>query len=79
MIVTDRATLRPVRVGLEIAAALTKHHGAQFQLETAERLLGSKDAITRLRAGEDPAAIAASWSAAEGRWRLLRAQYLIYR
>jgi hypothetical protein len=68
-----------VRVGLEIAAALTKHHGTQFQLESAERLLGSKDAITRLRAGEDPAAIAASWSASEGRWRLLRAQYLIYR
>ena len=45
----------------------------------AERLFGSREGIARIRAGEDPAAIAASWSAAEARWRLLRAQYLLYR
>jgi hypothetical protein len=32
-----------------------------------------------VRAGDDPAAIAASWGAAEARWRLLRAKYLLYR
>ena len=35
--------------------------------------------IARIRAGDDPAAIAASWGAAEARWRLLRAKYLLYR
>jgi uncharacterized protein YbbC (DUF1343 family)/CubicO group peptidase (beta-lactamase class C family) len=79
MIVTDRAALRPVRVGLEIAAALNRLYGAKFQLEAAERLFGSKDALTRARAGDDPAIIAASWAAGEARWRLLRSKYLLYR
>jgi uncharacterized protein YbbC (DUF1343 family)/CubicO group peptidase (beta-lactamase class C family) len=79
MVITDRAALRPVRVGAEIAAALVKLFGSKFDLEAAERLFGSKDGLTRLRAGEDPAAIAASWAAGEARWRLLRNQYLLYR
>ncbi len=79
MIVTDRLALRPVRVGAEIASLLHKMYGAQYELEAAERLLGSKDVLTRIRAGDDPAAIAASWAAGEAKWRLLRAKYLIYR
>ena len=79
MIVTDRTVLRPVRLGVEIASALHKLHGAQFQLELAGRLFGSRDGLARIRAGEDPAAIAASWAAAEARWRLLRARHLLYR
>jgi uncharacterized protein YbbC (DUF1343 family) len=78
MIVTDRVALRPVRVGLEIAAALSRLHPAEYQLDAAARLLGSRDALTRVKTGDDPAAIAASWGAAEGRWRLLRAKYLLY-
>jgi hypothetical protein len=41
-------------------------------------LFGSADGLRRIAAGEDPAAIAASWSTAESRWRLLRAKYLLY-
>ncbi len=79
MVVTDRAALRPVRVGVEIAAALHKLHGATYQLEAAERLFGSKAALARIRAGDDPSAIAATWGQGEARWRLLRAKYLLYR
>jgi uncharacterized protein YbbC (DUF1343 family) len=79
MIVTDRLVLRPVRVGVEIAAMLHKLYGSKFDLEAAERLFGSKDGLTRIRSGDDPAAIAASWGAGEARWRLLRAKYLLYR
>ena len=79
MIVTDRAALRPVRLGLEVAAALNKLYGAKFELESAQRLFGSKDTLTRVRAGEDPAAIVATWGAGEARWRLRRAGYLLYR
>ena len=78
MIVTDRLALRPVRLGVEIAAILHKLYGATFDLEAAERLLGSKDALARIRAGDDPGAIAASWAVAEARWRLMRAKYLLY-
>jgi uncharacterized protein YbbC (DUF1343 family)/CubicO group peptidase (beta-lactamase class C family) len=79
MVVTDRSALRPVRVGIEIAAMLHKLHGARYELETSERLFGSREGLTRIRTGEDPAAIAASWGAPEARWRLLRAKYLMYR
>lgn len=78
MIVTDRSALRPVRLGVEIAAMLHTLHGATFELEAAERLFGSKDNLARIRAGDDPAAIAASWAADEARWRLMRAKYLLY-
>ena len=78
MIVTDRLALRPVRVGVEIAAMLHKLYGAQFELDAAERLFGSKDSLARVRAGESPEAIASSWAADEARWRIIRAKYLLY-
>ena len=78
MIVTDRDRLRPVRAGLEIAAALAKMYGPQFKLEDAGSLFGSAATLSKVRAGEDPASIAASWSADEAKWRLLRAKYLLY-
>jgi uncharacterized protein YbbC (DUF1343 family) len=77
-IVTDRERLRPVRVGLEIASALSRLYGAQFRLEDAALLFGSKATLGRARAGEDPAAIAASWIEDEAKWRLTRAKYLLY-
>ena len=79
ILVTDRTALRPVRLGLEVAAMLHKLYGVKFELESAERLFGSKEMISRVRAGEDPAVIAAAWGAGEARWRLLRAKYLLYR
>jgi len=79
MIVTDRAAIRPVRVGVEIAALLNKLYGAKYELESAERLFGSKEGLARIRAGEDPAVVAGTWSAGEARWRLLRSKYLLYR
>jgi uncharacterized protein YbbC (DUF1343 family) len=78
VIVTDRERLRPVRVGLEIAAALSRLYGAQFRLEDAALLFGSKATLQKVRAGEDPAAIAATWAAEEAAWRLTRSKYLLY-
>jgi len=78
LVVTDRDRLRPVRLGLEIAAAVSRLNGAQFTIEDAAYLFGSKAALQRARAGDDPAAIAASWAADEAAWRLLRAKYLLY-
>ena len=78
IVVTDRDRLRPVRVGLEIAAALVRLHGSAFALEDAARLFGSRSMLERLRAGEDPASIAASWAADEAAWRAMRAPYLLY-
>jgi len=78
IVVTDRAAVRPVRVGVEIASALAKLSPAEFRLDPAAHLFGSADGLTRIKAGEDPASIAATWAAAEAKWRLLRAKYLLY-
>lgn len=78
LVVTDRASLQPVRVGLEIASALVRLYGDRYEIRLDDRLVGSRETVTRLRAGEDPAAIAASWAAGEARWRRLRARYLLY-
>ena len=37
------------------------------------------DPLERVKQGEDPAAVAARWTADEARWRRLRAKYLLYR
>jgi hypothetical protein len=34
--------------------------------------------LEKIRAGEDPATIAASWGVDEAGWRLMRAKYLLY-
>ena len=79
IVITNRAVLAPVRVGLEVAAALARLFGDEYQLENTDRLLGSRDSLERVIRGDDPAAVAATWGAAEARWRRLRAKYLIYR
>jgi uncharacterized protein YbbC (DUF1343 family)/CubicO group peptidase (beta-lactamase class C family) len=79
MVVTDRKSLKSVRMGVEIASAIYKQHGSAFEIDKMLRLLGSPKVLERIKSGEDAAQIAASWSNDEGRWRLLRAKYLIYR
>ncbi len=78
MVVTNRAVLPPVRLGLEVAAALSTLNSGQFRLDNTDRLLGSRESFERVRRGEDPALVAASWSGAESAWRRLRAKYLLY-
>ena len=79
MLVVDRLALRPVRVGMEIASALTRLYPAAFEIERASRLLRSVDTLRRIRLGEDPASIARTWTSDESAWRKLRAPYLLYR
>ena len=79
MVVTDRVALRPVRLGAEVAAALSRLYRAKYDIDAAARLFGSPANLASLKAGSEPASIAASWGQAEARWRLLRAKYLIYR
>ena len=78
IIVTNRDALRPVRLGVEIAAALFRLHGSTYDPRETWRLLGSRAQVEALAAGVDPGEIAAGWRLGEARWRLLRARYLLY-
>ncbi len=78
-VVTDREALRPVRLGLEVAAALFTVHPGRFDPGRTGILLGSADDLAQVRTGADPAAVAARWAVPESRWRTLTAKYLLYR
>jgi uncharacterized protein YbbC (DUF1343 family) len=77
-VVTDREALRPVRLGLEVAAALVRLHADRYDPGKTSLLLGSAEQVAKLRAGADPSSIAGKWTADEARWRRLRAKYLLY-
>ena len=77
-VVTDRDAFRPVRLGLEVAAALHRLYGDRFDLDAVARLLGSRDTLARIRAGDPPWEIAAGWAAGEAAWRRLVVPYLLY-
>ena len=78
MIVTDREALQTARLGVEIASAIYRQHGDTWQIDKMLALLGSAKALEAIKALEDPARIAASFANDEGKWRILRAKYLIY-
>jgi uncharacterized protein YbbC (DUF1343 family)/CubicO group peptidase (beta-lactamase class C family) len=78
ILITDRQALRPVRLGLEVAAILHRLYPDEYRLGEEENLLGSEAALDQILAGEDPAGIVKSWQADEKHWRQLRRRYLLY-
>ncbi|MGO9239888.1 MAG: exo-beta-N-acetylmuramidase NamZ domain-containing protein [Bryobacteraceae bacterium] len=56
-VVTDRESFSPLRLGLEIAAAVLKLYPGKIDLDVNARLIGSRDVIRALRDGSDPEAI----------------------
>ena len=78
IIVTNRTAVRPVRMGLEIAAALYRLYESRFDIDAAIKLFGSSGDLARAKAGEDVGRITDGWAAGEATWRLLRSQYLLY-
>lgn len=77
-LVTDRDALRPVRLGLEVAAALHRLHGDAFELDAVTRLFGSRATTARIRAGDPTWEIAAAWDDGATAWRRLSAPYRLY-
>jgi uncharacterized protein YbbC (DUF1343 family) len=78
LVITDRASLDSMLMGLEIAALLHKLYPDHFQLEKMIELVGSKETIDRLANGEAPARIVMSWADALDAFRKLRAKHLLY-
>jgi uncharacterized protein YbbC (DUF1343 family) len=76
--VTDRATSRPVRMGLEIASALHRLYPAQFHVEKMIELLGSQTTVERLARGDDPKEIEGRWTGDLEKFRATRDKYLLY-
>jgi uncharacterized protein YbbC (DUF1343 family) len=78
MVATDRASFESMRMGIEIAAALAKLYPSDFDVSKMIALVGNAETIAKLKAGDAPATIVASWSADLEAFRQMRAKYLLY-
>jgi uncharacterized protein YbbC (DUF1343 family) len=78
VIVTDRARFEPVRSGLEIALALQRRHGGNWEIDAYDRLLVSTATLDAIRAGRPFGAIEAAWQDALDDFRRRREPFLLY-
>jgi uncharacterized protein YbbC (DUF1343 family) len=76
--VTNRASFESMRMGIEIAAALAKLYPRNFDATKIIALVGNAETIRRLKAGDSPTAIVASWNVELETFRKTRAKYLLY-
>ena len=78
VVVTNRVSFEPMRMGIEIAAALGKLYPSNFDVSKMIALLGNIETIAKLKAGDAPATIVSGWSADLEAFRKTRAKYLLY-
>jgi uncharacterized protein YbbC (DUF1343 family) len=77
--VTDRAAVRSMRVGLEIAALLQKKYPEQFNASKTIVLLGNDATVAQLKAGTPPDQIIASWAKDLADFDQVRRKYFLYK
>jgi uncharacterized protein YbbC (DUF1343 family) len=77
--ITDRAAIRSMRMGLEIAAILQKLYPAQFDPDKTLLLVGDPSTVSQLRQGVSPDQIVASWSPDLAAFEQLRKNYFLYK
>ena len=76
--VTDRAALRSMRMGLEIAAVLMKKYPTHFDVTKIVDLLGNDETVRQLQAGTPPEQIVASWGKDLSTFDVIRRKYYMY-
>ena len=78
LIITNRATFRPVRTGIELAVALRRLYPTEWKVDGYLRLLVNADALARVRAAEEPDAITRAWQTRLDEFKTARARFLLY-
>jgi uncharacterized protein YbbC (DUF1343 family) len=76
--VTDRAAVRAMRMGLEIAEILQKKYPANFETAKMVLLLGNSETVSQLQAGTTPAEIVAGWTKDLAAYDQMRRKYFLY-
>jgi uncharacterized protein YbbC (DUF1343 family) len=77
--VTDRDSLRPVALGVEIAVALRDLYPVDWKREKFLSLLANRDTFERLERGETVDSIVKSWEKGLEEFRKRRAPHILYR
>jgi uncharacterized protein YbbC (DUF1343 family) len=77
--ITDRAAVRSMHMGLEIAAILQKLYPAQFDSGKLLELTGDVETVRLLQENTSPEKIVASWSASLAAFDQMRRKYFLYK
>jgi uncharacterized protein YbbC (DUF1343 family) len=77
--VTDRAAVRSMRIGLEIAALLQKKYPDHFETAKLITLVGNDETVRQLQAGIAPEQIVASWAKDLAAFDAVRRRYFLYK
>jgi len=77
--VTDRAAVRSMRIGLEIAALLQKKYPEHFDVSKTMLLLGNDATVQQLKSGTPPEQIIASWTQDLAAFDQVRRKYFLYK
>jgi uncharacterized protein YbbC (DUF1343 family) len=77
--ITDRAGVRSVRTGLEIAVILQKLYPKNFDPAKLLFLVGNSETIRQLQTGVAPEQIVASWSTDLANFDQTRRKYFLYK
>ena len=78
IVITDRSKFRPVRTGIEMAAALRRLYPNEWKVDSYLRLLVNAATLEHLKRGDSPDDIERSWSADLGNFQRARARVLLY-
>jgi uncharacterized protein YbbC (DUF1343 family) len=78
MLLLDREALNSVTLGVELLAAVNRFYPDEFDVSALNRLLGCEVSATRIKNGEDPRDIVASWEHGLADFRRMREEYLLY-
>ncbi|MGI8897832.1 MAG: exo-beta-N-acetylmuramidase NamZ domain-containing protein [Pyrinomonadaceae bacterium] len=78
IIITDRATFRPVPTGIEIAVALRRLYPEQWKVDAYGRLLVNAATLERVKRGDAPEDMVRSWTEQLDQFRNIRARALLY-
>jgi len=77
--VTDRAAVRSLRVGLEIAELLQKKYPDHFDVAKTISLLGNDATVEQLKSGTPVEEIIAGWAQDLADFEIMRKRYFIYK
>jgi uncharacterized protein YbbC (DUF1343 family) len=77
--VTDRAAVRSMRIGLEIAVLLEKRYPEHFETIKMITLLGNEATLTDLKSGMPAPEIIANWIKDLNDYEVMRRRYIIYK
>ena len=78
VILSDRASFRSMRMGIEIAAALGKLYPRKVDVGKMIELVGNSVTIERLMRGDVPSDIVSGWNGDLDSFQRKRAKYLLY-